>query len=502
MSDIMAHPSVQAADPVLHSDPALVERVAVRWVHSSEVLNIAPLLRGGELLLTGGEALAGASEQVRREYVRSLAARGVAALAVETGGPLATLPVEVVEAAREAGLALLELRKVAPFVGIAEAVNSELVSESVARLQRSDDISHMLSQEFAGGGDISALVAILARELAADVTLLDGSGRVAASAGGDGGPGGGTESGTDGVLEFDIPVRGVVGATLRVLVCEGLDRELAVVVGGRGLDVLSLALLKYRPPTLREVGGAELLRAVIGGGPASRLVQLAEAAGVDPRMPLCLVVGQGGRGGYRPGAVEKDLSRQFGRVVVHADGPELVALVALDPGDVRAARTRLIAALGKGLSEGPTAFAVGPAAASVVHAPDSLREARLSAQLAPARPEHGTVVDAEALAVERFTARVGDAELVRNFVAELIGDLQEHDTRRGSRLVETLGTWLRHGCNTAETARELHLERQSLHYRLQRIFTLLGGDPRGTGRLAGLHAAVRMATQLDVTGAR
>ena len=33
----------------------------------------------------------------------------------------------------------------------------------------------------------------------------------------------------------------------------------------------------------------------------------------------------------------------------------------------------------------------------------------------------------------------------------------------------------------------------SMHHRLQRIFELCGGDPRGTGRLAALHLAARMA---------
>jgi purine catabolism regulator len=69
----------------------------------------------------------------------------------------------------------------------------------------------------------------------------------------------------------------------------------------------------------------------------------------------------------------------------------------------------------------------------------------------------------------------------------------EHDGRRNSQLLTTLATWLDSGCNTAQAARELHVERQSMHHRLQRIFELCGGDPRGTGRLAALHLATRLA---------
>jgi purine catabolism regulator len=32
-----------------------------------------------------------------------------------------------------------------------------------------------------------------------------------------------------------------------------------------------------------------------------------------------------------------------------------------------------------------------------------------------------------------------------------------------------------------------------MYHRLQRIFDLCGGDPRGTGRLASLHLATRLA---------
>ena len=58
--------------------------------------------------------------------------------------------------------------------------------------------------------------------------------------------------------------------------------------------------------------------------------------------------------------------------------------------------------------------------------------------------------------------------------------------------MRTLDVWITEGCNTAEAARVLFLERQSLHKRLARIFEVLGGDPRGTGRLGALAFAVKL----------
>ena len=63
-----------------------------------------------------------------------------------------------------------------------------------------------------------------------------------------------------------------------------------------------------------------------------------------------------------------------------------------------------------------------------------------------------------------------------------LGPLIDHDAKRKSKLLPTLETYLAHGGRKAETARAMHLERQSLYHRLGRIEALLGEEPRGRGR--------------------
>ena len=87
LADVLESQPLAAADPLVRSSvPGTLER-AVRWVHSSEVLEIAPLLRGGELLLSGGEALLALPAKEQEDYIRSLAGRKIAALALQTAGP-------------------------------------------------------------------------------------------------------------------------------------------------------------------------------------------------------------------------------------------------------------------------------------------------------------------------------------------------------------------------------------------------------------------------------
>src|SRR5690348_1561945 len=114
LSDLLADPTLAGADPVVHAGH---ERMSapVRWVHTSEVLDIAQLLRGGELLLVGGGGLAEASEEDRRRYIAELAERGVVGLALETGTRLPSIPTEMVDEARRLDFPLIELHAVVRF---------------------------------------------------------------------------------------------------------------------------------------------------------------------------------------------------------------------------------------------------------------------------------------------------------------------------------------------------------------------------------------------------
>lgn len=176
LGEILLHPTLSPADPVIRASARTAAARAVRWVHSSEVLDIAPLLRGGELLLCGGITLATASPEMRSAYIRDLAERGVAALAVETGGVLPEIPRAMLAAAEEQGLPIVELRKVVPFVGVMQAINSILVSESVAQLQQADAATHAMAAELAHGATLDQILSVLAGIIHSAVTLVSPSG--------------------------------------------------------------------------------------------------------------------------------------------------------------------------------------------------------------------------------------------------------------------------------------------------------------------------------------
>src|ERR1700760_3640688 len=71
----------------------------VRWVHSTELADPTPWLRGGELLLTTGLQLG--TPNVQREFVDRLVDHDIAGLGFGTGFTHRRVPAAVVTAARK-----------------------------------------------------------------------------------------------------------------------------------------------------------------------------------------------------------------------------------------------------------------------------------------------------------------------------------------------------------------------------------------------------------------
>ncbi|MGN6403262.1 PucR family transcriptional regulator [Sinomonas sp.] len=497
LEEVLASEPLSFGDPVVVAGSASVPGRAVRWVHSSEVVQIAPLLRGGELLLSGGQAFLGLRPGAQLEYVRSLAERAVAGVAIETaGGRL--LSAEVVAAADEIGLPLVELRRVVPFVEVAEAVNRRIVSRQVEALQAADALSQRLAERMAVSG--SALRPIL--ELTAEsfgnavvaVAVVDPELGVVEAVGEplahDGGAAGAA------LASVGLSVGGIDVARLELHGAPDADVSLLETVAQRIRGIVALALAQRHRPSLARMADEALMRMVVAGGGGDQLLELAEASGLTPDSPVAVALFSAS--GAQPQAgIERALRARAGaaapRVRLHTEGDSVVALVEFAAGRCAAQRAELVAALRGDFARTGTVGAVGPTATSIRGASRSLAEARTTLRLGRASKWDHSVYDSADFVVERFAERELSRDASEAFVQETLGPLLDLEQRRGGELVRTLDVWITAGCNTAEAARALFLERQSLHKRLARIFDALGGDPRGTGQLGALAFAVKLA---------
>jgi sugar diacid utilization regulator len=84
--------------------------------------------------------------------------------------------------------------------------------------------------------------------------------------------------------------------------------------------------------------------------------------------------------------------------------------------------------------------------------------------------------------------RAGD---VAGFIEATVGDLVQHDQRRGTDLAGTLLAYLEHAQNAKATADSLQIHVNTLRQRLESIDNLLS-DWRQGGRVLELHVALRM----------
>jgi purine catabolism regulator len=107
---------------------------SVRWVHSTELPDPTPWLRGGELLLTTGIQMKG--PKMQRELIERLADHQIAGLGFGTGFTHKRLPAALVTAARKRSFPLFEVPYELPFIAITERAFAQLVNERYEMLQR------------------------------------------------------------------------------------------------------------------------------------------------------------------------------------------------------------------------------------------------------------------------------------------------------------------------------------------------------------------------------
>ncbi|MEV7661971.1 PucR family transcriptional regulator ligand-binding domain-containing protein [Paenarthrobacter sp. NPDC089316] len=485
LSEVLASEALLPGQPVILAGRQVIARRMVRWVHSSEVVQIAPLLRGGELLLVGGQNFLALREGAQLEYIRSLSERGVACVAFETAGGR-SIPSDVLAAAEDAGLPLVELRNVVPFVEVAEWVNRRIVSRQVEALQIADALSQQLAERMAAGGSpLLPILELTANALDASVAVIDPRGVVMESAGVE------PDRAHPPSLSVDLNVGGIDIARLEIC-STSEDRDLLETVAQRIRGIVALALSQRHRPSLARMADDALMRMIVAGGGGDQLHELSEAAGLPPDVPVAVAIFRSRDSGRPAPEAERALRAKGGHVRLHAHGDLLIALVAFDRGSNVVARQELIGTLRESLAGNRALGAIGPTEPSIRGASRSLIEARTTLRLGRASKWEHAVYDSADFVVERFAERELPRHAVDAFVEETLGPLMELEQRRGGELVRTLDVWITEGCNTAEAARVLFLERQSLHKRLARIFEVLGGDPRGTGRLGALAFAVKL----------
>lgn len=467
VADALALPVVQRGLPEVVAGEGLLSR-QIRWVHVTEFEDIASVLRGGELLLSTGIGIPSSGADQKR-WVARLAERGVAGLIVELGSALREIPRELRQAAVEHDLPLILLRRQIPFVAVTEALHPRITGFEVAELRGAQVVRDRLARVALASDRVDDLLDELGRLLAGPVSVV----RV----------GGGTIYGSPSAMGDAVraPIRLGADETWATLVAEPAPSVSdAVAQAAADKAAILIALL------LRRTGEREALSLSQAGvfidalveehGDGDELALRERAAALDMslspgRLLPVVVTGDAIEWVQLARSVRRRLDALAVRAII-GTRPDRSALVAVCDLGSDAERERAAGAIAEHAGD-RAQVTVGGTAPTWTELKEVLRgtlDAAPVARFRPARAWHDVAVPdtADLLWSMRHEA------VARRFAERRLEPLIQADRQRKTSLLHTLEVFLDHGGHKAESARALHLERQSLYKRLHRIEATLG----------------------------
>lgn len=509
----------------------------VRWVHLSDVLEIAHLLQGGELLLTTGMGLKN-DPAVLQRYIRDLSEVGVSGVVVGLRRPFRRLPDVLLQEAEHCSMPLILVHREIPYVEVTERVHSTIINRQFELLDRAEKVSREFAQLAMSGAGIGQIIRRVAETLQNPVILEDRAHQVVEYGTYNGSAdellgaweahsrSGHDWSSSEAVNVLDstprcawmpIVVRDEVWFRLHVLEqdteLDDMDRMLIDKAGW----IIGFTLLAERDA--RQIGHharGVLLRDILNGRYQSsqEVLRRARALGADlsdkqlatlvvsTRESETIRVGNGPREQDRAQllrGIQEEVRGAIGQArcagLTTLDGDRVIAIVGVPPNQsLRAKLDEITCEVERRALEGYDGLQIAAGASSEIHieslrrgfdeAGEALRAARSAASGAP-------IKHFQDLGLERLLLRLRDGSDLAQYVESELGPLLAHDAAHGVPLIPTLRAYFEAGGNKSLAAKSLHIERKSLYYRLNQIKSLLSHDLDDPETSARLFLALR-----------
>lgn len=492
----------------------------VRWVHVSDLPDIARLLRGGELILTTGLGFPERSPDLVK-YVRSLAEAGISGLLVELGRRYSGhLPAEMLHEADRQCLPIVVVEREIQFVRVTEEVHGRITESQVEELRASEELHQTFTSLSVEGAPPADVLAEVARIIGRPAIFEDLSHQVLAVA-----PAGAKASEllaswevrsrravarertafdpTEGLLATRVGARGRDWGRL-VVICEEVPPARWFQVVERAATTLALGrLIEHDENNLERLAHRHLLAAILehtysDEDAASRAAALLVPLAKRQLVGLTMLVPRQERDNNGPRLLQT-LSDRVARAARDARIPALVGV--LDDTTVAALfsvppRTPIdpildqVAAALHRASGQRLVIGVGSTAQGVREARRSLMESRevagAAAHGAPGQPYY-RLPD---LGIRGLLHVLRGDPRLQTFVERELGALLAHDARHSAQLLPVLTAYLDNGGNKAAAAAALHISRPALYERLEQVEQVLGGSLVQAEHRVSLHVAI------------
>ncbi len=513
--DVIELPVVQAGEPAILSAQQLDR--PVRWVHVSDMPDLAGLLQGGELVLTTGAALRDAP----RDYLDRMRRAGAVGVVVELGTRIASLPDDVGEIAHTLGLALVVLHRETKFVQVTEAVHRLIVADQYEELEfahRTHKTFTELSMKRPSMADIVRAAAEMVDE---SVVLEDLSRQVLAISPRN-------EPATAVLADWQRRSRAMTEPWTTTAVGPRTEEWGRLIVPHsptapakttmvleRAAQALALHRMAERGRSgLEQQAQSGLIDDVLGGRTADDREADARALSLGLRVAATYLpvtvrvgaptdrldpVGMQRRNLRILDAVTHDVKSQGHSAIcsIRRDG-EIGLVLALNHRRGISADTTLSRlaegwreAIARGGDADKVVVAVGGNAGGFADAVHGLREAAHVAEVAASMPDlPRPFVRASDVRLRGLITLLLDDPRVQMFAETELKTLLIHDAAQGSDDVEVLRGYLELAGNKSALAKRLHMSRPALYSRLTSIERRLGVDLDDGESMTSLHVAL------------
>lgn len=485
---------------------------ALRWAHTSELLDPTPFLSGGELLLTNGLQLSDAATQ--RAYVERLAGQQLAGLGIGTGVNLAEVPPAMCEAAEGAALPLYEIPYDMPFIAITEKAFRAIADEQNEILRRSMSVHERLEQLVLSEAGLDAVAQSLSQLVGGTILVFNGrveplvradyvhplaeddvsavanelQERRAAGQRHSYIPRHTEFEGRSLALPVTFPRRSDdagTGPEAWVVATKeaGTLTEFDRLVLRQGTTVVALELLTRRVARDAEWRLASSLLAEIARGAVEgeELTGRLRQFGVGDRLGALVLERPGGPRATPAAETALRHALRVAHVVslVATHRGAVTALVAAPAGDeelvelAREVQAGASSYVGQALRVGVSRVVAPTQARKAFHearcALDAVRLGRESPD-----PSFVPVATHEQLGSFRFLLALQDGEELRHFCSSVLGPIDASDNTYGDELVRSLEAFLEEGSHWERAAKRLFCHRHTLRYRMRKVEELTG----------------------------
>lgn len=516
VADVLAMPVVRSSGPTVVAGARGLDR-PVRWVHTSELADIGPLLREGDLLLSTGIAMPDSDRELAL-MVQSVAESGAVGLVIELGRRWSTLPEALVSACEVHGLPLVTLLREVRFAAVSQAVGERIVDHQVAELREAQRVHDTFTELSIGEAGPSEILEAVQRLAGAAVILESEQRHVLDYRSG-------PEDMADLLPQWTERSRNVhldgrttwdaeggwlvtrVGRKERGwgrLVVQVADRpsERQVAMAERAAAALALHRLhdRQRDSAVRR-NHHELIVGLLADPSAPTLVQRCEAAGLPITRRQLVGVAIRPIAPADPGTGTGARLDELTAAAVHAVHELSVpALVCQLDGDVRVLLS-LPASSPHERTVDALADRVGRRHRILVSAG---RPTRRSSEIDRTLRESQQVLDSirsvesavgrvhrlDDVGVRGLLAMLSADERVRMYVQRQLATLREHDADEQLGLESALVALFTHPSSKSAAAASLHVSRPVFYDRLARVERLLGVDLEDADDRVSLHVAL------------